>query len=152
MMTKPEDSHKYGRGFSESAMSSSAFTRLQNKIWDILPDKKHAAGKEKVFDIISIVVQEWPEKEFGSIQSTPEDAAVSTIPSYRKLVRGVKRHMDLLYGQEEEFGTLWIIALELLVSQIIRLILRWWLENRRNQRTLRNWRQRWAADDGKHKR
>lgn len=151
-MTEREDGHKHGKGFNENAMSSSAFTRLQSKIWDILPDKKHAAGKEKVFDIIAVVVQEWPEQEFGKIKESPEDASVATIPSYRKLVRAVKRHMDLLYGQEEEFGTLWIIALEILVSQIIRLILRWWLENRRNQRTLRNWRQRWAADDGKGKR
>lgn len=129
-----------------------AFTKLQRTIWDILPDKKHAAGKEKVYDVVSIVVQEWPEQEFGRLRDDPEAASVEAVPSYRRLVRTVKRHMDLLYGEEEDFGTLWIIALEILVSQIIRLVLKWWLENRRNQRTLRNWRQRWAADDGKSKR
>lgn len=133
------------------AMSSPAFSRLQRQIWEILPDKKHAAGKEKVYDIVSIVVQEWPEKEFASLDPDPEKNVLIKIGAYRKLVRAVKRHMNLLYGQEDEFETLWIIALEILISQVIRLVLRWWVENRRNQRTLSNWRKRWAAEDGKEK-
>lgn len=130
------------------AMSSPAFSRLQRQIWEILPDKKHAAGKEKIYDIVAVVVQEWPEKPFKSLDTDPDTAALKTIPSFRKLQRAVKRHMHLLYGEEEEFGILWAIVLEILVSQVIRLVLRWWLENRRNQRTLRNWRERWATEDG----
>lgn len=126
----------------ERPMRTPAYTRLQKDIWDALPRKKHMAGREKVNDVIDLVVQEWPEDEFAQADRD------SKIGICLKLNKAVKRQMTFLYAADEEFESLWIIVLNLLVSAIIRLVLEWWLNNKRNRATMRRWRKKWR-DDGK---
>lgn len=122
-------------------MSQSKFTKFQNQIWDSLPARKHAAGKERIFDAVSIIVQEWPEEELEILRQGGAKAVRIAI----RLNKTLKRQMHLLYG-EEDFSSLWAIALNVLVSLIIRLVLDWWLKDEANRKTLRVWRRKWAKD------
>ena len=119
-----------------------AYARLQRQIWEALPPKKHMAGKEKIYDCISVVIQEWPEEALSK-----DDLSEAPIEVVTDLNAAVKRHMTLLYGSEDEFDSVWVIVLNILASQIIRLILEWWFNNKRNRTTLRRWRSRWRKDE-----
>lgn len=122
-------------------MAQSKFTKFQNQIWDALPERKHVAGKERIFDAVSIIVQEWPEEELANLRKGGPKAVRVAI----RLNKTLKRQMHLLYG-EEDFSSLWAIALNVLVSMIIRLILDWWLKDELNRKALRIWRRKWVKD------
>jgi len=122
-------------------MAQSKFTKFQNQIWEALPARKHMAGKERIFDVVSIAVQEWPEEELANFKKGGPKAVRVAI----RLNKAVKRQMHLLYG-EQDFASLWALALNVLVSAVIRLILDWWLTDEKNRRTLRTWRRKWVKD------
>lgn len=114
------------------------FSMFQNMIWDSLPMRKHACGREKVFDIVAVVVQEFPEEAMSNSQSgdTAEVLAV------KQLVASTKRHLALAYG-EREFGFIWMFILNLMVGQIIQLIISWWRRAPQNPGKLKVWRRKW---------
>lgn len=118
-------------------MNATTLTQFRNEIWDALPAKKHMAGKEKIFDVISILIQDWPDKEFAESKRSQAKAIRTAL----RLNGTVKRQMHLMYG-EQEFGTLWLLALNILVSTVIRLVLEWWLKKRENRELMAKWQQR----------
>lgn len=122
--------------------SMKTFDDFRERIWEDLPARKHAIGKEAVFDAIAVVVQEWPDDILSQTKSGDTGEIVAT----RELAKTVKRHMALTYG-EQKFGVLWLLALQILLPILIDQILKWWRRRKENQGRLRIWRRRWVNGD-----
>lgn len=114
------------------------FENFQQWIWEQLPIRKHACGKEKVFDVVAVVIQEWPNAVLSSCKSGDS----TEVFAVRDLVRSTKRHLALAYG-ERDFGFLWMFVLNLIVGQIIQIVLAWWRRAPQNPAKLKLWRRRW---------
>jgi len=119
------------------------FQDFQEQIWQDLPVRKHAIGKEAVFDCLAIIVQEWPDDTLIHTKSGDTGEVVAT----QELIKTVRRHLVLTYG-EQKFGSLWLIALQILLPIIVDQVLRWWRRRRDNQGRLRVWRRKWVSDGG----
>jgi hypothetical protein len=121
---------------------TTSLPQLQEHIWDELPDKKLAVGREAVFDVVSALVQEWPDEQLSGLN--PEDMAGSK--AIADLHRSAKRHMRLVYGSAK-FDSMWILALQILLPIIINQLLDWWKRRKDNRARLRRWRKRWINGD-----
>lgn len=104
--------------------------------------RKHALGREGVYDAVAVCVQEWPDDVFCQTKSGDTGEVVAT----GELIKTVKRHMALTYG-EQKFGTIWLLALQILLPIIVDQILRWWRRRKENQGKLRIWRRKWVNGD-----
>ena len=111
---------------------------LQDYVWESLPMRKHAVGREAVSDCVAVIIQEWPDDVLEHTQSGDTGELVAT----QELTKTVKRHMALAYG-EQKFGTIWLLALQILLPIIIDLVLRWWRSRRDNRGKIRIWRRKW---------
>lgn len=120
-------------------MPEQSLLQFQREVWEGLPKRKHLAGKEKVFDIVSVVVQEWP---FTEADAEPSANKAELLKTTRRLTKSVKRHLQLLYG-DTEFRSVWVVFLQIVVAEIIRYVLAWWLRDKRNRRRVTLWRRKW---------
>ena len=118
---------------------SESLPELQSYVWDLLPQRKHEVGKEVVYDIVSAAVQEWPDENYSSSKSGDSEELRATA----ELSKSMKRHMQVIYG-DKQFGSLWIVALQILIPVIIDLMLRWWRRKERHRKLLRLWRRNWT--------
>lgn len=114
---------------------------MQEYVWDRLPMRKYMAGREPVFDAVVVVIQEWPDEILVHTKSGDTGEVVAI----KELTKSVKRHLTLTYG-EKKFGSVWIIALQILLPLIIDLILKWWRRRKEHQGWLRLWRRKWVSD------
>lgn len=125
------------------AKSPTTLPQFQEYIWASLPLRKHMAGKEAVFDAIAVAVQEWPDEALSASKSGDTGEVVAT----REVIESVRRHMALTYG-EKKFGSLWIVALQVLLPIIVDQMLQWWRRRKENQGRLRLWRRKWVNGEG----
>lgn len=121
------------------ALPTKTLPQFQEYIWHHLPMRKHMAGKEAVFDAVAVAVQEWPDEIISACKPGSDGETLAT----EELIKTVKRHMTLAYG-ENKFGVVWIIALQILLPIMIDLILKWWRRRKENQGRLRLWRRKWV--------
>lgn len=115
------------------------FQDFQESIWLALPVRKHRLGKEVVYDCIAVIVQEWPDTVLSATKSGDTGEVLAT----QELLKTVKRHLVLAYG-EDKFGSFWIIALQVLLPVMVDHVLRWWRQHRNNKGRLRIWRRKWV--------
>lgn len=118
------------------------FEAFQHLVWKALPKRKWLAGKDRVFDCIAILVQEWPDEQFAMADngSTQQSDAI------RGLTKTVKRHLHLVYG-EHDFGFIWTIVLQALMYEMVLFILEWWRHRRENRMALLRWRNKWRGQE-----
>jgi hypothetical protein len=117
------------------------YLHFQQAIWKQLPKRKWLAGQDRVNDCIAIVVQEWPDEQFALAESSGGDR--KTVE--RELARQVKRHLALAYG-DEDFGFIWAIILQAVLTQLIVLIFQWWKDRKENRMALLKWQQVWRSE------
>ncbi len=113
--------------------------QFQEWVWSELPVRKHMAGKEAVFDVVAIIVQEWPDIVLAEAKS----GGPAELIAMKELAKTVKRHMALVYG-DKDFGTVWLIALQILLPLIVDLTLKWWRRRKEHRGRLRMWRRKWV--------
>lgn len=118
------------------------FEAFQTAIWKELPKRKWLAGKDRVFDCISILVQEWPDEQFAMADANSTQQA----DAIRELTQGVKRHLHLAYG-EQDFGFIWTIILQALLYEMVIVMLEWWRHRKENRMALLRWRNRWRGQE-----
>lgn len=114
---------------------------MQEYIWECLPMRKYMAGREAVFDTVMVLVQEWPDDMLAHTKSGDTGEVIAK----GELEKSVRRHLTLTYG-EKKFGTLWIVALQILLPIIIDLLLDWWRRRKDHRGWLRMWRRRWVSE------
>lgn len=123
------------------ARSTTTLPQFQEYIWSKLPEpQRNRAGKEAVYDLVAVAVQEWPDELLS--QSSPGDEIEVT--ALDKLRKNIDRHMELTYGSKDEYGMIWIVLLQILGPIVINLILEWWRKRKENRGRIRIWRRKWV--------
>lgn len=120
--------------------SDPSYRTFQEEIWQQLPLRKFLAGKERVFDCISVVVQEWPDEQFALATGDPKAEATAI----RDLMKSSKRHLHLAYG-DREFGFIWATILSALLYELIIILIEWWRNRKENRMALLHWQDQWRG-------
>lgn len=92
---------------------------LEQHVWDTLPARKFFAGRERVNRIVSRTLNEWP---VGVLRQC--DAGEAQVVATH-LARGIERRERAEYGM----GFFAMVFLSAIVSEIVKIILRKWLES-----------------------
>lgn len=121
-------------------MADPSYRKFQEEIWQQLPLRKFLAGKERVCDCISVVVQEWPDEQFALSTGDPKAEATAI----RDLMKSSKRHLHLAYG-DREFGFIWATILSALLYELIIILIEWWRERKENRMALLHWQDQWRG-------
>lgn len=121
------------------ALPTKTLPQFQEYIWMSLPMRKHMAGKEAIYDAVAVAIQEWPDEQLSACRAGDESETVAA----EELTKSVKRHLSLAYG-DKKFGSLWIVALQILLPIIVDQILKWWRRRKENQGRIRLWRRKWV--------
>jgi len=106
-------------------------------VWSRLPVRKYLVGYNRVFDVISALVQEWPEQAISGCKSgeTPE------VQALQELSASCKRHLALIYGREWDE---WESHLTPVIWQSAWLILQWYRQKPSSKDSMSNWRSNWV--------
>lgn len=115
--------------------------QFQNYVWEQLPPRRTAAGREVVSDLVALAVQEWPVEALSTVEPGSKEEA----KALRDAAVSIKRQAEFMYGQKR-FAGLWVIALQILIPIIVQKMLEWWRRRKDNQRRLLSWRRKWRAD------
>lgn len=121
----------------------STLNQFQQYVWEQLPPRREVAGREVVSDLVALAIQEWP----ADVLSQAEPGSPEEREALRGLLVSMKRQAEFMYGQKQ-FAGLWIIALQILLPIIVKMILEWWRKRKDNRRRLLMWRRKWRANDG----
>jgi hypothetical protein len=121
-------------------MVDSEYRQFQEYIWQQLPLRKLLAGKERVFDCISVVVQEWPDEQFALATGDQKLEATAV----RDLMKSSKRHLHLAYG-DREFGFIWATILSALLYELIVITIEWWRKRKENRMAILSWQDHWRS-------
>ena len=123
------------------AGATTTLQQFQEFVYDQLPPRRDRLGREAVYDAVAVAVQEWPDKELSAAAAGSPEEALAT----GELVKSMRRHLEVAYG-EERFGVMWVIALQALLPYIIEAMLRWWRKRKENKARIRIWRRKWVND------
>lgn len=88
-------------------------------VWEQLPARKFLAGRERVNRIVARTLSEWP---IGVLRQC--DAGEAQVVATH-LARGIERRERAEYGM----GFFAMVFLSAIVSEIVKIILRKWLES-----------------------
>lgn len=110
---------------------------LQRYVWGRLPLRKYLCGHTRVFDVVAVLIQEWPVGVIDMSQSgdTPEVYALE------ELVRSCKRHLALVYGNVE--WDMWTSTLKHIIWQSMWLMLQWYRADPKNRSRMVRMRNKW---------
>lgn len=125
------------------ANAPSTLNQFQQYVWDNLPPRRSVAGREVVADLVALAIQEWP----ADLLSQADPGSKEEREAVRSLLVSMKRQAEFMYGQKK-FAGLWVIALQILIPIIVRVIMDWWRKRKDNRRRLLMWRRKWRADNG----
>lgn len=99
--------------------------------------RKYLCGHGRVFDVVAVLVQEWPVDaiDHSSSGDTPE------VHALEELASSCKRHLALVYGEPE--WDLWANVLKYIIWQSIWIILQWYRNDPLNRSALIRMRAHW---------
>lgn len=118
---------------------TASLSQFQESVWEQLPQSRGMLGKEVVYDVVSVAIQEWPDELLcGCDPGSPAEVKVTS-----QLESSVRRHMRFAYGAEK-FDAMWIIALQILLPIIVDQILKWWRGRKEHRGRVRIWRRKWV--------
>jgi hypothetical protein len=113
--------------------------QFQDFVWEQLPFQRGMLGKEVISDVLAVAVQEWPDDALsGCAAGSSEEKEI-----LEQLKGDVRRHLLLTYGSEK-FGSIWIIALQILLPIIIDQMVKWWRRRKEHRGRIRIWRRKWV--------
>jgi hypothetical protein len=92
---------------------------LEQHVWDSLPVRKHMTGRERVNRIVARTLKDWP---IGTLRQCDQGES-EVVAKY--LARSIERRERAEYGM----GFFAMIFLSAIVSEIVKIILRKWLES-----------------------
>jgi len=121
---------------------TSEVRELQRYVWGRLPLRKYLCGHNKVFDVVAVLIQEWPVHAIDNSQSgdTPE------VHALEELVRSCKRHLALAYGETE--WDMWASTMRHVIWQSMWVMLQWYRSDSENRSALVRIRSKWRHKRG----
>ena len=101
---------------------------LQSHVWDRLPSIPRTLGGRRIVNrIVARAVRTWPVPVLEQC-----DAAQTQVVA-KHYTRTVERAVKHEYGM----GILLTLVLSALVSEVVKILVRWWLESRENKDAMR---------------
>ena len=101
---------------------------LVDHVWDGLPRLPRAmAGRRAVSRIVTVAVRNWPVEVLEQC-----DAGESQV-----VAKHFTRTVDRAYRQQYGMGLILTLVLATLVQEVVKLILRWWLEKSAHRPAMR---------------
>lgn len=102
---------------------------LQQYVWKRCPLGKHVIGRGTLDDLVQLTVENW-QGQYLNYAATAEQKAIVCAA----IEASVKRGHQVVSGKEpKEYGFIWAFVLQIMVSAIIDILLRWWLERASNR-------------------
>lgn len=102
---------------------------LQDYVWRRAPLGRHIIGRRVFADLVQLTVESWEPLNLNYAAS--DDARRAVCGS---IERSVKRMHQVMSGREpQEYGFVWAFILQLMVSAIIQIMLKWWQERASNR-------------------
>lgn len=99
---------------------------LQNHVWDRLPTVQRMAGRRIANRVVRRAVAGWPVPVLE--QCDQGEAAVVAKYYTRTVERAVRADMQM--------GFLAMLVFSSMVQEVVRILVRWWLDNRTHMRLL----------------
>lgn len=101
---------------------------LESYVWDRLPSMRRTlAGRRAVGRVVRRAVKTWPIPVLEQC-----DAAETEVVGVH-LARSIERNMR----HEVGMGIILTLVLSALVSEVVKILVRWWLERQENQADMR---------------
>ena len=102
---------------------------LDAYVWQQLSARKHLAGKPLVARLVRRAVRKWPHVALS--QTRPGQYGIVTDE--------IARSIDRSERQNFQMGIILTLVLGVLIQEIVKAILRWWLETASNRIFLVGW-------------
>ena len=107
---------------------------LRDQLWRELPVlRRNILGRERVDDLITIAIEQFPEEYARHGQSSQDVVAMAWS-------QDVKRGYYLLYGEDVTFGPLFWILISPVIQYLLKRLLEWWFESSANRVKMAGWR------------
>lgn len=115
--------------------------QFQNYVWELLPIRKEAVGRELVNDIVLAAVQFWPNDELSeSATGSAEEAT-----EMRRVAWSVRRVLEFVYGYDR-FQGYWLMGAKSILSMVLEIIRMWWRRRKDNRAKITIWRRKWIHE------
>lgn len=98
---------------------------LDQYVWDNLSMRKHLAGRSRISRIVRRAVREWP----APVLAQCDEKQADVVGHY--MGRSLERN-ERQYGM----GFFLAIVLSAVIGEIVKVLIRWWLESRENREAM----------------
>ena len=115
--------------------------QFQNYVWELLPIRKEAVGRELVNDIVLAAVQFWPNVEVSEAATGSEAEATEM----RRVAWSVRRVLEFVYGYDR-FQGFWLMGAKSVLSMALEIIRMWWRRRKDNRAKITIWRRKWTHE------
>ena len=102
---------------------------LDAYVWQQLSARKHLAGKPLVARLVRRAVRKWPHVALS--QTRPGQYGIVTDEIAKSIERSERQNFQM--------GIILTLVLGVLIQEIVKAILRWWLETASNRIFLVGW-------------
>lgn len=118
--------------------STATLPQFQNYVWELLPIRKEAVGRELVNDIVLAAIQFWPNEELSQADTgSPEEAT-----EMRRVAWSVRRVLEFVYGYDR-FQGYWLMGAKSVLTMVLEIIRMWWRRRKDNRAKITVWRRKW---------
>ena len=101
--------------------------QLQDFVWRGLGARKHIVGRDGINRATELCVSRWPVSHDTETLPTADD------PVFVELAKGVTADMKSYDGKDKRYGFIWTLVLSAVISQLVRLLVDWWIKRRENR-------------------
>ena len=115
--------------------------QFQNYVWELLPIRREAVGREFVGDIVLAAVQFWPNDEL----SQTANGSVEEATEMRRVAWSVRRVLEFVYGRDR-FQGFWLMGAKSVLSMVLEIIRMWWRRRKDNRAKITIWRRKWLYE------
>ena len=122
-------------------MSTSNVKQFQQYMWDSLPVRRIAVGREAVDDVSLLAIQLWPVEELCQTDRCSKEEVVILAD----LACDIRRIMCFVYGVDA-FEGLWLIGMRQIMPQLLDNMVDWWRRRKDNRAKVVLWRRRWMTN------
>lgn len=114
---------------------SNDYEGFEGFVWDGLSPRKFFAGRQRVAKLVAQAVALWPERDLASFEVKP----------FQTFLRKTLDYQIKSEYSDRRFGSIWIILLSALASEIIKLIIQWWLSRDSHRALMKRWRREYGG-------
>lgn len=123
------------------AKTTATLPQFQQYVWELLPIRKEAIGRELIDDVVIAAVQFWPNEELSQIEADSEAEQAEL----RKVAWSVRRVLEFTYGQER-FQGYWLLGARFLIPAVLEITRIWWRRRKDNRAKIAIWRRKWTNE------